>query len=113
MSLKTQRYTIWALFGVRGASPRFIPIDANVPHNTTIENTLIASYGRVFPSAIGIVQGDAHDNTYSHNDIYDGYHSAVEICALGCPWGSQNSNGSFNNVTQFTHASQHRTRHDR
>lgn len=92
-------------FGVRVGMPAaYTDTDANVPHNTTIENTLIASYGRVFPSAIGLVQGDGHDNTYSHNDIFDGYHSAVEVCALGCPFGSQNSNGSFNNITEFTHA---------
>jgi len=92
-------------FGIRVGMPAaYTDTDANVPHSTTIENTLIASYGRVFPSAIGLVQGDGHDNTYSHNDIYDGYHSAVEVCALGCPFGAQNSNGSFNNITEFNHA---------
>jgi hypothetical protein len=91
-------------FGIRvGEPPIYTDTDANVPQQTTIENTLIASYGRVFPSAIGIVQGDAHDNTYSHNDIYDGYHSGVEICALSCPFGVQNSNGAFNNITEFNH----------
>jgi len=91
-------------FGIRvGMPPVYTDTDADVPHNTTIQNTLIASYGRVFPRAIGLIQGDAHDNTYTQNDIYDGYHSGVEICALGCPWGSQNSSGSFNNVTEFNH----------
>lgn len=91
-------------FGIRvGQPPVYSDTDANVPHDITVENTVIASYGRVFPSTIGLVQGDGHDNTYTHNDIYDGYHSGVEICALGCPWGSQNSNGSFNNVTEFNH----------
>jgi hypothetical protein len=91
-------------FGIRVGMPAvYTDTDANVPHSTTVQNTLIASYGRVFPSAIGLLQGDGHDNTYTQNDIYDGYHSGVEVCALGCPWGSQNSNGSFNNVTEFNH----------
>jgi hypothetical protein len=91
-------------FGIRvGMPPVYSDTDSNVPHDTTINNTLIASYGRVFPSAIGLVQGDGNNNTYTHNDIYDGYHSGVEICALGCPFGAQNSNGSFNNITQFNH----------
>jgi hypothetical protein len=91
-------------FGIRvGLPPAYTDSDANVPHNTTIQNTLIASYGRIFPSGIGVVQGDGHDNTYINNDIYDGYHSAIEVCALGCPFGAQNSNGSFNNITQFNH----------
>jgi len=91
-------------FGVRVGMPAaYTDTDANVPHDTTVENTLIGSYGRVFPSAIGLVQGDGHDNTYSHNDIFDGYHSAVEVCALGCPFGAQNSKGSFNNLTEFNH----------
>src|SRR5579872_435769 len=91
-------------FGIRVGMPAgYTDTDMNVPHGTAIENTLIASYGRVFPSAIGLVQGDGNNNTYSHNDIFDGYHSGVEICALGCPFGAQNSNGSFNNITEFNH----------
>jgi hypothetical protein len=89
-------------FGVRVGMPAaYSDTDSNVPHFTTIENTLIASYGRVFPSAVGLVQGDGHDNTYTHNDIYDGYHTGLEVCALGCPFGAQNSHGSFNNLTEF------------
>ena len=91
-------------FGIRVGMPAaYSDTDANVPHNITVENTVIAGYGRVFPSAIGLVQGDGHDNIYSHNDIYDGYHSGVEVCALGCPFGAQSSNGAFNNTTEFNH----------
>jgi hypothetical protein len=90
-------------FGVRVGMPNvYSDTDSNVPHNTLIQNTLVASYGRVFPSAIGLIQGDAHDNTYTHNDIYDGYHSAVEICALGCIWGV-GGHGAFNNTVSFNH----------
>jgi hypothetical protein len=77
--------------------------DANVPQFSVVQNNVIEGYGRVFPSAFGIVQGDAHDNTYSHNDIYDGYHSAVSICLDGCSPGQSNSHGAFNNLTSFNH----------
>ncbi len=91
-------------FGIRiGMPAAYTDTDTNVPHDTTVENTLIASYGRAFPSGIGLMQGSGHDNTYTHNDIYDGYHSGVEVCALGCQFGSQNSNGWFNNITEFNH----------
>jgi len=91
-------------FGIRVGMPNvYTDTDSNVPHGTLVENTLIAGYGRVFPSAIGIVQGDAHDNTYTHNDIYDGYHSAIEICSLGCVFGV-NGHGAYNNTISFNHA---------
>ena len=75
-----------ALYDIGGTSvrvgkpPTTGDTDANVPQFTTIQNNLIEGYGRVFPSGVGIIQGSGHDNTYSHNDIYDGYHSGIEVC---------------------------------
>ncbi|MGA7908796.1 MAG: hypothetical protein WCA16_15405, partial [Candidatus Sulfotelmatobacter sp.] len=90
-------------FGVRVGMPNvYSDTDSNVPHNMLIQDTLVAGYGRIFPSAIGLIQGDAHDNTYTHNDIYDGYHSAIEICSLGCIWGVA-GHGAFNNTVSFNH----------
>ena len=91
--------------GVRvGSLPASADTDSTVPQFTTIENTLIEGIARVFPSAPGIVQGSGHDNTYTHNDIYDGYHSGVEVClAPYCSPGRKNSNGTFNNVVSFNH----------
>lgn len=91
--------------GIRvGMLPASADTDANVPQFTTIENTLIEGISRVFPSAPGIVQGSGHDNTYTHNDIYDGYHSGIEIClAPTCTPGRKNSSGTFNNVASFNH----------
>jgi len=87
-----------------GTLPASTDTDANVPQFTTVENTLIEGYGRVFPSAPGIVQGSGHDNTYTHNDIYDGYHSGIEIClAPYCSPGHSNSSGTFNNIVSFNH----------
>jgi hypothetical protein len=89
-----------------GKPPASADTDANVPQFTTIQNNLIEGYSRVFPSGVGIVQGSGHDNTYSHNDIYDGYHSGIEICLPpSCLPGKKNSTGSFNNVVSFNHIS--------
>jgi hypothetical protein len=91
-------------FGVRvGLQQKSTDTDANVPQNTLIYNNAITAYGRVIPSGIGIVQGDAHDNTYTHNDIYDGYHSGIEVCSALCPPGSSNSRGAFNNISSYNH----------
>ena len=91
--------------GIRvGMPPGSSDTDPSVPHFTTIQNTLIEGYGRVIPSAVGIVQGSGHDNTYTHNDIYDGYHSGMEVClAPSCAPGTKNSSGTFNNTASFNH----------
>lgn len=87
-----------------GKPPATSDTDANVPQFTDIENNLIEGYSRVFPSGVGIVQGSGHDNLYTHNDIYDGYHSGIEICQpSACAPGAKNSLGSFNNVVSFNH----------
>jgi uncharacterized protein YjdB len=99
-----------ALFDIGGIGLRVgeLPVsadtDANVPQFTTVENTLIEGVSRVFPSAPGIVQGSGHDNTYAYNDIYDVYHSGIEVClAPSCSPGKKNSSGTFNNVVSFNH----------
>ena len=91
--------------GIRvGTAPGSSDTDANVAQFTTIQNTLIEGYGRVIPSAVGIVQGSGHDNLYTHNDIYDGYHSGIEVClAPSCAPGTKNSSGTFNNTASFNH----------
>jgi hypothetical protein len=91
--------------GIRvGTMPAASDTDASVAQFTTIQNNLIEGYGRVIPSAVGIVQGSGHDNLYTHNDIYDGYHSGMEICiAPSCSPGTSGSSGSFNNTASFNH----------
>lgn len=91
--------------GIRvGLSPSITDTDANVTQFTTIQNNLIEGFARVFPSAVGIVQGSGHDNLYTHNAIYDGYHSGIEICVPpACAPGTSGSKGSFNNVVSFNH----------
>jgi hypothetical protein len=43
-------------------------------------NNVVEGYGRVFPGSTGIEQGDASNNLYTHNEIYDGYKGAIHIC---------------------------------
>jgi hypothetical protein len=91
-------------FGVRiGLLAQYSDTDANVAQFTTVENNVFSGFGRVTPGAFAISQGDGHDNTYTHNDIYDGYQTGIKVCALGCPPGSQNSHGAFNNIASFNH----------
>jgi hypothetical protein len=75
--------------------------DANVPQFITFQNNVIEGYGRVFPNADGVTQGEAHDITYTHNDIYDGYHAAILVC--DCSSLVPNGNGAFNNTISFNH----------
>ncbi len=91
--------------GIRfGTLPASADTDATVPQFNTVQNTLIEGYGRIIPSAVGIIQGSGHDNLYTHNDIYDGYHSGIEVClAPSCSPGRKNSTGTFNITASFNH----------
>jgi hypothetical protein len=91
--------------GIRiGQLPAQADTDATVPQFNTFQNNLIEGFSRVFYSGPAIVQGSGHDNTYTHNDIYDGYHSGIEIClAPSCSPGRTNSHGTFNNVVSYNH----------
>lgn len=93
-------------FGIRvGLLAQYTDTDANVAQFNLVENNVISGYGRVIPGAFAITQGDGHDNTYTHNEIYDGYQAGIKVCALGCPPGSSNSHGAFNNISSFNHVS--------
>ena len=56
--------------------------DANLPQFTTIQNNAVTGYGRFLPETAGIVQYGGHDNLYTHNDVYDGYHQAIALFLL-------------------------------
>jgi hypothetical protein len=91
-------------FGLRvGLLAQYSDTDSNVAQFTTVQNNVISGFGRVTPGTFGIMQGDAHDNTYTHNDIYDGYQVGIKICALGCIPGVSNSHGAYNNVASYNH----------
>jgi hypothetical protein len=75
--------------------------DANIPQFHLVQNNVVEGYGRLIPAAFGISQGDGHDNTYTHNDVYDGYHAGISIC--GWPVDMPTGGGAANNVISFNH----------
>jgi len=96
-------YDIGAV-GVRIGNP-FQPADtdANVPQSTTVRNNVVEGYGRMVPAAFGIGQGMGHDNLYTHNDVYDGYHCAIST-SQGIPENTTPAGiGNGNNVISFNH----------
>ncbi len=90
--------------GIRIGNP-FQPTDtdANVPQSTTVQNNVVEGYGRTIPASFGIGQGMGHDNLYTHNEVYDGYHCAISTSqGIGddtVPSGI----GNANNVISFNH----------
>lgn len=77
--------------------------DANVPQLTTVQNNVVEGYGRIIPASFGIGQGFGHDNLYTHNDVYDGYHCAVSIAQGGNDLVKPNGIGNANNTISFNH----------
>ena len=86
-----------------GELPYYTDTDSNVAQFTTVQNTALEGYGRVIASAPALSQGDGHDNTYTHNDIFDGYQDGIELCAPACTPGQSDSHGVFNNTSSFNH----------
>ncbi len=94
--------------GIRIGNP-YAPADtdANVPQSVTVENNVVEGYGRTIPASFGIGQGVGHDNLYTHNEVYDGYHCAIStsqgIGETTRPAGIGNANTtiSFNHVHQL------------
>ncbi|HTR02694.1 MAG TPA: right-handed parallel beta-helix repeat-containing protein, partial [Thermoanaerobaculia bacterium] len=97
-------YDIGAL-GIRIGQPYVqADTDANEAQWTTVRNDVVEGYGRTIPASFGIGQGMGHDNLYTHNDVYDGYHCAIStsqgIPDTTTPVGIGNANNtiSFNHV---------------
>jgi hypothetical protein len=96
-------YDIGAL-GIRIGNPHAAADnDANVPQNTVVQNNVVEGYGRTIPAAFGIGQGEGHDNLYTHNDVYDGYHCAISISESGNDTFRPNGMGNANNTISFNH----------
>ncbi len=77
--------------------------DANVPQFTTVQNNVVEGYGRTIPAAFGIGQGMGHDNLYTHNDVYDGYHCAISTSQSIATNTKPAGIGNANNVISFNH----------
>ena len=68
-----------------GGNAVFIEGKYDTPNsNITVKNNLIAHYGRRFFNAIGVLNIHAHHVEISHNEIFDGYYSAI---SSGWVWG--------------------------
>ena len=90
--------------GVRIGNPyQPADTDANVPQSTTVRNNVVEGYGRAVPAAFGIGQGMGHDNLYTHNDVYDGYHCAISTSQSIPETTTPAGIGNANNVISFNH----------
>jgi len=77
--------------------------DANVAQSVLIQNNVISGGGRILPAGVGVFVGNSHNNTITHNDIYDFYHSGIEVCfptPATCPYPHDNL-VSFNHIWQI------------
>ena len=96
-------YDVGAL-GIRIGEPfAMVDTDANEAQFNIVQNNVVEGYGRTVPASFGIGQGMGHDNLYTHNDVYDGYHCAIStsqgIAESTVPSGI----GNANNVISFNH----------
>lgn len=66
-------------------------------YNIKVIDNLIEGYGRNFPSGIGILSTHARDCTYSHNEIHDGYYTAI---SCGWMWGYSYSVSDGNIISE-------------
>jgi uncharacterized protein (TIGR03437 family) len=77
--------------------------DANEAQFTTVQNNVVEGYGRMVPASFGIGQGMGHDNLYTHNDVYDGYHCAISTSQSIADTTVPNGIGNGNNTISFNH----------
>ena len=92
------------VLGVRIGDP-YVPAftDANVPQFMTVQNNVVEGYGRTIPASFGIGQGQGHDNLYTHNEVYDGYHCAISISQQAPDTIKPAGMGNANNTISFNH----------
>jgi uncharacterized protein (TIGR03437 family) len=77
--------------------------DANEPQSMTVENNVVEGYGRTIPASFGIGQGEGHDNLYTHNDVYDGYHCGISISEQAPDTIKPAGMGNANNTISYNH----------
>ncbi|MGA2116445.1 MAG: hypothetical protein ABSH56_17010 [Bryobacteraceae bacterium] len=101
--LNSAFYDIGVL-GVRIGDPNAsVDTDSNVPQFMTAQNNVVEGYGRTIPASFGIGQGHGHDNLYTHNDVYDGYHCAISISEQAPDTIKPAGIGNANNTISFNH----------
>ena len=73
-----------------------IPLDdERVTKNIDITNNLVSGYGKIFYNAVGILVIHANTVNVSHNEIHDGYYTAISV---GWVWGYSYTVTSNNRV---------------
>lgn len=58
--------------------------DQTVTKNISVKNNQISKFGRVFYNAVGVLVIHANSVDISHNEIHDGYYTAISV---GWVWG--------------------------
>ena len=96
-------YDIGALGVLFGHPYTNVDNDANTPQFNLVQNNVVEGYGRIIPAAFGIAQGNGHDNVYTHNEVYDGYHTALSISEANGDTVKPNGVGNANNTISFNH----------
>jgi uncharacterized protein (TIGR03437 family) len=92
------------VLGIRIGDPYLAAnTDANEPQSTTVQNNVVEGYGRTIPASFGIGQGEGHDNLYTHNDVYDGYHCAISISEQAPDTIKPAGMGNAGNTISFNH----------
>ncbi len=92
------------VMGIRIGNPyQPVDTDSNEPQFTTVQNNVVEGYGRTIPAAFGIGQGMGHDNLYTHNDVYDGYHCAISTSQSIADSTAPAGMGNAKNVISFNH----------
>ena len=90
------------VFNNIGAQAVFIHgknIDADDPavtKNISVTNNCISEYGRVYYNAVGILVIHANSVDISHNEVHDGYYTAISV---GWVWGYSYSVTYNNKIT--------------
>lgn len=56
----------------------------DVTKDITVNNNMISGYGRVFYNAVGVLVIHANSVNVTHNEIHDGYYTAISV---GWSWG--------------------------
>lgn len=77
--------------------------DTNVPYSTVVANNVVEGYSRTIPAAFGIGGGFGHDNLYTHNDVYDGYHCVISLSENAGDTAKPIGIGEAYNVISFNH----------